>query len=162
MDHTDGVTNLLEYIFISGTLLILLVVLMFLVNAVFMDGPARTLQYHAFTDIGNGVSTRIVDLYIIAPYNGTIETKFDIPDDVANRDYFVEAKGEGTATMIMVSAGGTVCQYASDLCPSCPVWTCKGGVYSLTSLAGIGGTRGVVGNTTGRGWNRIIYNSGGV
>jgi hypothetical protein len=141
MDNSDGVTSLLEYIFISGTLLLLLVVLMFLVNAVFMEGPANTLCYHAYTDIGNGVSTRIVDLYIIAPYNGTINTTFDIPDDVANRDYFVEAKGTGSATMIKVS---------------------RGNIYSSISLAGIGSTRGVVGNTTGHGWNRIIYNSGGV
>ncbi len=141
MNNSEGVTNLLEYIFISGTLLLLLVVLMFLVNAVFMEGPANTLSYHAYTDIGNGVSTRIVDLYIIAPYNGTIETKFDIPDEVANRDYFVEAKGEGTDTMIEVR---------------------RGDIFSSISIAGIGGTRGVVGNTTGRGWNRIIYDSRGV
>jgi hypothetical protein len=140
MDHSDGVTNLLEYIFISGTLLLLLVVLMFLVNAVFMEGPANTLCYHAYTDIGNGVSTRIVDLYIIAPYNGTIQTKFDIPDEVASRDYFVEAKGQGVDTMIEVR---------------------RGDIFSSISIAGIGGTRGVVGNTTGRGWNRIIYDSRG-
>lgn len=151
----DGVTNLLEYIFISGTLLLLLVVLMFLVNAVFMEGPANTLSYHAYTDIGNGVSTRIVDLYIIAPYQGTIDTKFDIPDDVAQRDYFVEAIGKGSNTLIAVTNGASQCSCIE----SC---TCKGGIYSLTSIAGIGGTKGVVGNTTGRGWNRIFYNSEGV
>jgi hypothetical protein len=158
MDCSDGVTSLLEYILISGTLLILLIVLMFLVNAVFMEGPAHTLQYHAFTDIGNGVSARIVDLYIIAPYNGTIETKFDIPDDVANHGYFVQAIGGGTDTMIAVSNGASYC----DCCVPCRACVCEGGIYSLTSIAGIGGTRGVVGQTTGRGWNRIIYNSGGV
>ncbi len=142
MNTEEGVTNLLEYIFISGTLLLLLVVLMFLVNAVFMEGPADTLSYHAYTDIGNGVSTRIVDLYLIAPYNGTIETKFDIPDEVAGRDYFVIAKNPGTIdTVIEVR---------------------RGDIYSEISIAGIGGTRGVVGETTGRGWNRIIYDSRGV
>jgi hypothetical protein len=141
MRNDEGVTNLLEYIFISGTLLLLLVVLMFLVNAVFMEGPANTLSYHAFTDIGNGVSTRIVDLYLVAdPITGSIDTKFDIPDDVAGRDYFVEAIGKQTETVIEVR---------------------RGDIYSQISLAGIGGTRGVTGSTTGRGWNMIRYNSSG-
>ena len=143
MDETSGVSNLIEYINISGVLLILMVVLMFVVNAVFMEGPANTLSYHAFTDIGNGVSTRVVDLYIIAPYNGTIDTKFDIPDDVAGRDYFVEANPSYTGKDQIIEVR-------------------RGDIYSRTSIAGIGATRGVVGNTTGRGWNRIYYNSAGV
>jgi len=43
----------------------------------------------AFTDIGNGVSTRIVDVYAIAPRDGMNSTKFDIPDDIAGKDYSV-------------------------------------------------------------------------
>jgi hypothetical protein len=142
MEHTEGISSLLEYIFISGTLLILLVVLMFLVNAVFMEGPANTLQYHAFTDIGNGVSTRIVDLYIIAPYNGTINTKFDIPDEVAGRDYFVEANPSFSGVDQVIEVR-------------------RGDIFSRISLAGIGASRGVTGNTTGRGWNKICYDSTG-
>lgn len=141
MKNEDGVSSLLEYIFISGTLLFLLVVLMFLVNAVFMEGPANTLTYHSFIDIGNGVSTRVVDLYLIAdPIIGTIDTKFDIPDEVAGRDYFVKAIGAKSETLIEVR---------------------RGDIYSHVSLAGIGGTRGVTGETTGRGWNMIRYNSSG-
>lgn len=145
VNNMEGITSLLEYMSISGILILLMVVLMFTVNAVFMEGPANTLSYHSFTDIGNGISTRIVDLYIIAPYNGTIKTKFDIPDDVAGRDYVVKAlpssSGKGTDQLIEVR---------------------RGDIYSLTSIGGIGATRGVTGTTTGRGWNRIIYDSSGV
>lgn len=140
VDSEDGVSTLIEYISISGVLLLLMVVMMFLVNAVFMEGPANTLKYHAFTDIGNGISTRVVDIYLIAPYNGTIETKFDIPDDVAGQDYFVEAKNEGLKQVIEVR---------------------RGDIYSQISIAGIGATKSVTGNTTGGGWNRILYDSKG-
>lgn len=130
----------MEYLILSGMLLLLLVMVMFTVNAVFMEGPADTLQYHAFIDIGNGISTRIVDMYVIAPTNGGISTQFDIPDDVAGREYLVEADLERAKQRILVSSGD---------------------IRSSISIAGIGATRGVTGNTTGAGWNVIEYSSEG-
>ncbi len=132
----------MEYLILSGMMLLLLVMVMFTVNAVFMKGPADTLQYHAFIDIGNGISTRIVDMYVIAPTNGTISTTFDIPDDVAGREYLVEADVDlhGADQRILVSAGD---------------------IRSSIAIAGIGATRGVTGNTTGAGWNVIEYSSEG-
>jgi len=138
--NENGVSRLTEYIIVTGVLLVLMIVMMFTVNSVFMEGPTDTLRYHAFVDIGNGISTRIVDLYVISPGNGTIETKFDIPDDVAGADYFVEASGKGSSQMILVHGGN---------------------VQSQVAIAGIGATRTVTGNTTGAGWNRIQYNSSG-
>jgi hypothetical protein len=139
-DPTDGVTNLVEYISITGILLFLLVVVLFTVNSVFMQGPADTLSYYAFTDIGNGVSVRIVDLYVLAPNEGNITTKFDLPDDVAGQDYFVRADATGVDQVIVVE---------------------RGDISARINIAGIGATKGVTGNTTSRGWNVISYNSGG-
>ena len=141
--NEDGTTRLMEYVIISGVLLLLMVVMMFTVNAALMEGPADKLRYHAFVDIGNGVSTRIVDLYVIAPDNGTITTKFDIPDDVAGKGYFVEAWMEG----------GNQANQA--------ILVRSGSVQSKIAIAGIGATRGVTGTTTGAGWNVIQYDSGG-
>jgi hypothetical protein len=137
-----GVANLIEYVMISGILMFLMVVMMLLVNTNIMEGPANQVSSSAFTDIGNGISTRIIDVYVTAPYNGTISTYFDIPDDVAGKDYFVEI-GQGikpTDQDVTVS---------------------RDYIYSKVSLAGIGATRGVMGNTTGRGMNKISYDSGG-
>ena len=120
----------------------LLIVLLLLVNTNIMENPANRLVYVAFTDIGNGVSTRIVDLYAITPRNGTITTKFDIPDDIAGKDYFVEI-GPGANPVdqdVMVS---------------------RGYIATHVALAGVGASRGVAGNTTGRGMNIISYNSEG-
>lgn len=141
--NDSGVSTTIEYVIISGVLLCLFVVVLLLVNANIMQKPAETLEYSAFTDIGNGVSTRIVDVYSIAPVNGTITTSFDIPDDVAGHDYYVEI-GEG-----------------ADLVDQ-DVSVYRGSIMSTISLAGIGATRPVTGKTTGQGMNRIRYDSKGV
>jgi len=136
----EGVSNLIEYVLISGVLMVLMVVMMLMVNSTIMEGPVNTVSYAAFTDIGNGVSTRIVDVYLTAPYNGTISTMFDIPDDVAGRDYFVEIGQTGTSQEVTVS---------------------RDYIYSKVTLAGIGATRNVTGKTTSRGINKISYDSRG-
>jgi hypothetical protein len=135
-----GVTNLMEYISVTTILLILLVVMMFTVNAVFMEGPANTLRYHAFTDIGNGISVRIVDIYVTAPDEGDITSYFDIPDDVGGGEYLVEVEGFEESQKILVQ---------------------RGDIQSRISIAGIGASKSVTGNTTSRGWNVIQYNSSG-
>ena len=145
--NEEGVTRLMEYIIITGVLLLLMVVMMITVNATLMEGPANKLRHHAFVDIGNGISTRIVDLYVIAPggpgggsSDGNITTKFDIPDDVAGRGYFVSADLEGADQVILVQSGNA---------------------RSKIAIAGIGATMRVIGNTTGTGWNMIQYDSEG-
>jgi hypothetical protein len=140
--NESAAANMIEYMMISGVLIALLIVLLLLVNTNIMENPANRLVYVAFTDIGNGVSTRIVDVYAIIPRNGTITTKFDIPDDIAGKDYFVEI-GPGANPVdqdVMVS---------------------RGYLETHVALAGVGASRGVAGNTTGRGMNIISYSSEG-
>ena len=140
-EPTDGVTNLVEYISITGILLLLLVVVLFTVNSVLMQGPGDTLRYYSFTDIGNGMSVRIVDLYVIAPDQGTISTRFILPRDVGGEDYFVRANQTGVDQTIVVE---------------------RNSIHADIDIAGIGATKGVTGNTTSSGWNLITYNSSGV
>jgi hypothetical protein len=138
----DAVSTLIEYIVVTAVLLLLMMVMLLMVNANFMQGPAETLQYTAFSDIGNGISTRVVDMYSIAPTNGTISSSFDIPDDVAGQGYTVEIHQGATAAD----------QYARVY---------RGIIISNISLGGISSTRNVSGSTTGEGMNRISYNSSG-
>ncbi len=55
---------LYEYISITGIVIALMIILMLMMNSVFMEGPRDLVSYHSFVDIGNGVSTRIVDVYV--------------------------------------------------------------------------------------------------
>jgi len=142
-DETSGVSNLIEYVIISGILVILLVVTMFTVNAVVMEGPANQLKFYAFTDIGNGISTRIVDIYAIRPDKGNIQSKFDIPDDVAGKNYYVDIEFPGGGDQL--------------------VTVYEGSIKSRLSLSGIGAEPygSAKGSTTGAGVNRISYCSEG-
>ena len=75
---------------ISAVLMALFIVMLLLVNTNIMEDPANRLIYVSFTDIGNGVSTRMVDVYAIAPNEGDITTHFDIPDEIVGRGYLVD------------------------------------------------------------------------
>lgn len=138
-----AVSSMIEYILISGILMLFLVITIPLVSTVFIDQPTNKLTMYAFTDIGNGVSTRIVNLYAVIPYynQANISTKFDIPDDVAGRDYWVEISpgNHPKENLITISRG----DYKNDV-----------------SLAGIGATAMFGwsgGRTTASGLNRIEY-----
>jgi hypothetical protein len=144
MQNDSALANMLEYLMVSGVLMILLVILLLLVNTYLMEGPTNRLIYTEFTDIGNGVSTRMVDVYAIAPDEGRIFTKFDIPDDIVGRGYFVKL-GAGTVN----STGQFVLVY-------------RGNLQSNTTIAGIAASKSASGSTTGMGLNTICYNSSGI
>ena len=133
---------MIEYLMISGVIMALFIVIILLVNTNIMEGPANRLIYVSFTDIGNGVSTRIVDVYAIAPNDGDITTHFDIPDEIVGRGYFVELGSNPN------SADQDITIY-------------RGSLNAHIALAGIGVSRGVSGNTSGAGMNIISYNSSG-
>ena len=141
-NNESAVANMIEYMMISAVIMVLLIVMLLLVNTYIMEDPANRLIYVAFTDIGNGVSTRMVDVYAIAPANGTITTKFDIPDEIVGRGYLVEL-GTGTTS--------------SDQ----DITVSRGYLQAHIAIAGIATTRGVNGSTTGAGMNIIGYNSSG-
>jgi len=139
---------MIEYVQISGVCMVLMVVMMLMVNTHLMEGPANRLSYVAYTDVGNGISTRIVDVYALAPTDGYITTSFDIPDQIAEKDYNVRVGTQGNSFN-----GKVKDQYISVY---------NGLVESKVAIAGVGASRGVTGNTTGRGINKISFDSGGV
>ncbi|MEI6293887.1 MAG: hypothetical protein WCP36_09390 [Methanomicrobiales archaeon] len=136
--NDTGVSTTIEYLMISGVLITLMIITMLMVNSFFVEQPMNRVRDDAFVDIGNGISTRIVDLYIIAPPVGSITSNFNIPDSVAGRSYNVRIEGLNENEMITVEADS---------------------ISHKTSLSGIGATLGVKGSTTGSGLNRLSYYS---
>lgn len=137
-----GVAHMIEYVMVSGVVICLFIVMLLLVHANFIDNPVRTITYSAFTDIGNGLSTRIVDVYAVAPPNGTITSNFDLPDDIVGNNYYIE---------ISIGTKGQTVDITRDY------------IETHIALAGIGASRkGVAGgNTTGSGVNKVSFNSMG-
>jgi hypothetical protein len=133
---------MIEYVMVTGVVMGLFIVMLLLVYANFVEAPVTTITYSAFTDIGNGLSTRIVDVYAIAPADGDITSNFDLPDEIGGRNYEVEISGDASGQTVDISRD-----------------------YILTNvaMAGIGATAHgkAGGNTTGAGVNRVSYDSKG-
>ncbi|HON82357.1 MAG TPA: hypothetical protein PLN56_09320 [Methanoregulaceae archaeon] len=127
-----AVSHLIEYLIITGVLMLLIVITLPVVPNVLIERPTEQLSSYAFTDIANGISTRIVDMYAMSGSTGTysrqeiseayIESKFNLPDLVANRDYYVKVSGSESTQNITVF---------------------RGNIRSVVSIAGIGTTRHV-------------------
>jgi len=143
----EGVSSLIEYLQISSILVLFIVIIVLSVYPVFIENPLYTLTHHSYIDIGNGVSTRIVDLYIISPYvqnkEGLVVTNFDIPNDIAGRNYFVDINPSGG------NPGDDKIVVSGDM------------LEIDIPIPGIGSTLGLKGTTTGTGVNNICYNSTG-
>jgi hypothetical protein len=146
--NDSAVANMIEYLLVTAVMMGLFIVLLLLVNTNIMEDPANRLVYVAFTDIGNGVSTRIVDVYSISPKEGMVYTHFDIPDDIAGKDYFVDV-----GTRKNPDNGAMNDQY---------IRIYRNFLTTDITLSGIGATRNVSGSTTGRGLNTICFNSSGI
>jgi len=137
----SGVSDLIEYFVISGMMMVLIIITILTITPVAIYHPVDQLSEYAFIDVGNGISTRIVDLYVVSPEEiGNITSKFDIPDDVVGREYNVLIESDERGDIVSVSSGS---------------------VRRVVPLAGIGETLGVKGSTTGHGLNVIQYNSTG-
>jgi len=138
----SGVANMIEYVMVSGVMMGLFIVMMLLVYSNFIYTPMATMTYGAFTDIGNGLSTRIVDVYAIAPETGNISSSFDLPDEVGGNSYVVEIRGDTTGQTVDISR---------DL------------ISTSVALAGIGASKygAAGGNTTGAGVNKVSFDSEG-
>jgi len=64
-------------------------------NALFLNQPKYVVATNQFADIGNDVTTKIIDTYLIAPDDGIVQTYFDMPSTVAGYTYAVNVKKVG-------------------------------------------------------------------
>ena len=86
----EGLSPLMEYILTFVFASLIFSVIMFMSNGMFIEGPRKTVCTVQFADIGNDITTRIVDTYLIAPKEGNISTAFDMPMTVAGKWYMVD------------------------------------------------------------------------
>lgn len=78
-----GATSAMEYIltFIMASFIFSLFILNF--NSLFINNPQYVVTQNQLADIGNDVSTKVIDTYLVAPNDGKVITYFDIPGKVA-------------------------------------------------------------------------------
>jgi hypothetical protein len=148
LQNESAAANMIEYLMVTAVIMVLFIVMLLLVNTNIMENPANRVVYVAFTDIGNGVSTRMVDVYSISPRDGTVFTKFDIPDEIVGNDYSVDVGTRQNPDSAQFND-----QY---------IRISRNYLITDIALSGIGITRNAGGSTTGKGMNTICYNSSGV
>jgi len=91
LKDTDAVSNMVEFILISGIAILFFVMITLSSSEIFIEGAGKTVAMQRFGDIGNDISTRVVDFYIVAPDNGTLTTDLTMPRSAGGHDYEVDA-----------------------------------------------------------------------
>jgi hypothetical protein len=72
---------------------------------VFLENPGNIVMEKRFSDIGNQISTNIIDMYIVMPDNGELETDLIMPVKAGGDYYEVKASTDpGGNQMITVVA----------------------------------------------------------
>lgn len=90
-----GVTAMLEFILMFVLAAAIFTIFIMNFNGLFQNQPKYIVTTNQFVDIGNDVTTKIIDTYLISPDNGTVQTYFDLPNTVAGYTYAVNVKPVG-------------------------------------------------------------------
>ncbi|MEM2924369.1 MAG: PA14 domain-containing protein [Methanocellales archaeon] len=104
VNNTQAVTPTYEYIILIGILIVYITLFLTIYADEFGIAPLRIAMQTQFEDIGNDISSKVVDMYIIAPESGYLKTKFYMPQAVGKYEYKVEFKEIGLDQQILVSA----------------------------------------------------------
>jgi hypothetical protein len=86
----SGVTAMLEYLITFVFAFIIFTMMLSMFNGMFIKGPEKAVSAIQFADIGNDVTAKILDTYLVAPAIGNITTVFDMPRTAAGNDYTLD------------------------------------------------------------------------
>jgi hypothetical protein len=141
----QGVSAVIEYILTFMIASILFLIVLVMANSVFIDGPQKIVSRVQFTDIGNDLTAKVVDTYLIVheSSNVSIYTTFDMPLTVASKDYMAIVKESSTN--------------GNDM--EVKVYSPYNGISVYTTLNGINSTIPVNGSTSSLTATHRIYYS---
>ena len=85
-----GVTAMLEYMITFVFAFIIFTVMLSMFDSMFIQGPEQTVSTIQFADVGNDVTAKILDTYLVAPATGNVTTIFTMPPTAAGKDYMLD------------------------------------------------------------------------
>jgi hypothetical protein len=134
---------MLEYLITFVFAFIIFTMMLSMFDGMFIKGPERTVSTIQFADVGNDVTAKILDTYLVAPAVGNVSTVFTMPQTVAGKDYTLE---------IRTSANG----WDKEIIVHSP--------YSMLNMSvtlnGVNSTIPIVGNTSSMAQShRVRYDS---
>ena len=74
---------------------VLFSIMLLMANGLFIQGPTTTVSEVQYTDIGNDLTAKIIDTYLVAPTSpdqGNVSTEFEIPTSVAGDSYYANVE----------------------------------------------------------------------
>ncbi|MEM2934031.1 MAG: PKD domain-containing protein [Methanocellales archaeon] len=105
MFDDEAITPSYEYIILIGTFLAWAVIFFATYASELSYTPAKIAMEAQFQDIGNAVSSKIVDIYIVMPkIKGHLNSKFYMPEDIGGYEYKVTFKESNQDQQVLVSA----------------------------------------------------------
>ncbi|MCD4806995.1 MAG: hypothetical protein K8R13_05380 [Methanococcoides sp.] len=102
--NEKGVSSTTGYLLYSTIFIMFFVAIYLSVNGVLLERQSDIVVEEEFSDIGNMLSTTLTDMYLIAPENGRIDTKFMIPTTIGNEYYTINADVATTDQIIEVES----------------------------------------------------------
>ncbi len=99
-----AVSITIGYVLFSGIFLIFFIILLLVSNDLLVAGSSDIVVKDQYSDIGNMISTKIMDMYLIAPENGYIETEFRIPSEIGKEGYVINANAIETDETIEINS----------------------------------------------------------
>ena len=142
-DNDEGATAVLEYVITFTCAFVLFTYLLAMFSSMFIDGPQRTVSQVQFTDVGNDITAKILDTYLVAPATGNISTVFSMPAAAAGKDYQLD---------IRKSANG----WDKEIVVYSPYMD----IDTMVTLNGVNATIPIIGNTSSMSpVHRVRYDS---
>jgi len=86
----SGVTPMLEYMLTFVFAFAIFTFMLSMFNSMFIQGPQDAVTTTQFADVGNDVTAKILDTYLIAPAVGNVSTVFNMPQTAAGKDYTLD------------------------------------------------------------------------
>lgn len=88
----EGVSAVLEYMITFVIAFILFTIMLTMFGSMFIDGPTKVVSGIQFADVGNDIAAKMIDTYLVAPTDGSVKTRFDMPVTVAGSGYTVKVE----------------------------------------------------------------------
>ncbi len=103
-DSERGVSILIEYLILSGILMIFFAFIVLQFNDVLGKTPLSTTMKNQFQDVGNQIAVKLTDISIIAPENGYVKAKIFMPYTIGDYDFKAEFTQVGGEYVLKISS----------------------------------------------------------
>jgi len=102
--HRDdrAISVTMEYILLTAIFITFFFIIYMSVDEMFIEKPSSIVMENEFRDIGNMMATMLTDVYLIAPDNGRIDTKYTIPPTIVKESYVINADTATTDQIIEI------------------------------------------------------------